>query len=337
MAQIVLGLAMAHGPLLNTPSDQWGQRAQADRRNPALFFNGGTYTFDDLVQARAHERFERQLDAGLMQERHAAVQRGIEALGEALRRSQADVAVIVGNDQMEIFGENNLPAFLVFQGETLSNGPVPEEAAAGQGPGLSIADWAYYPERPVTYAGVPDLGAHLIRTLGRDGFDVAQSRALPRNLRHGAATTPHAFGFVYRRVMHDKVLPNVPVFINTFYPPNQPSMQRCYAFGKTLRKAIESWPSQQKVALIASGGLSHFVIEEDLDRQVLDALEMRDESAIAALPDERFESGNSETRSWVALGGAFAASDLRFQVIDYVPCYRSEAGTGQAAGFAQWA
>jgi 3-O-methylgallate 3,4-dioxygenase len=88
------------------------------------------------------------------------------------------------------------------------------------------------------------------------------------------------------------------------------------------------------VAIAASGGLSHFVIDEDLDQQTLKALQHHDAAAIAALPRERLNSGNSEIRNWIAMAGA--VDHLEMQVIDYVPCYRSPAGTGCAMGFAQW-
>ena len=53
--------------------------------------------------------------------------------------------------------------------------------------------------------------------------------------------------------------------MNTYYPPNQPNPKRCYDFGRTLRSAIEAWPTKARVAILASGGLSHFVVDEDLD------------------------------------------------------------------------
>src|SRR5262249_16296475 len=181
----------------------------------------------------------------------------------------------------------------------------------------------------------PKLGLHIIETLTREDFDVAHPRPLPA----GAAGThgiPHAYGFVYRRLMHDEVIPNVPVFINTFYPPNQPSLSRCYELGRALRRAIESWDSPKRVAIIASGGLTHFVIEEDLDQQVLKALPEDDMATLLNLPVDELESGTSEIRNWIALAGAVEGTGLKMQLLDYVPCYRSAAGTGNAMGFAQW-
>jgi 3-O-methylgallate 3,4-dioxygenase len=113
-------------------------------------------------------------------------------------------------------------------------------------------------------------------------------------------------------------------------------VKRCFALGKALRRAIDDWDSDKRVALIASGGLSHFVIEEDLDDQILDAVKTRDESKLTSLPDVRFNSGTSEIRNWMVVAGALADTDLEMNLVDYVPCYRTEAGTGCAMAFAEW-
>jgi hypothetical protein len=335
MAKLVLGLGTSHGPLLNTPPDQWGQRAEADRRNPRLYFRGQPYTFDELAAARADEHFERELAPETLAARHAACQQALAALSDTLRHVAPDVVVIVGDDQEELYLDEHMPALSIYSGETVDNAPIPESMQAKRTPGLTIADWAYYPPEPRTVPCEPRLARHLIESLIADGFDVGHSRRLPAGT-HGNHGIPHAYGFVYRRLMHDDVIPNVPVFINTFYPPNQPTLPRCYAFGVALGHAIASWDAAKTVAVVASGGLSHFVIEEDLDQQVLAALQENDGDRLMALPVERFESGTSEIRNWIALAGALTATDLQMQVVDYVPCYRSIAGTGNAMGFAQW-
>ena len=136
--------------------------------------------------------------------------------------------------------------------------------------------------------------------------------------------------------LRDEVIPNVPVFINTFYPPNQPTVARCYKFGRALGRSIASWQPDKRVAIIASGGLSHFVIDEDFDREALAAMEAKDEARMTALPADRFRSGTSEVKNWIPVAAALAETDLEMNVVDYIPCYRSEAGTGNAMGFAFW-
>jgi hypothetical protein len=88
------------------------------------------------------------------------------------------------------------------------------------------------------------------------------------------------------------------------------------------------------VAVIASGGLSHFVIDEELDHQVIKGLKDQDVELLFSIPREKLNSGNSEIRNWIAAAGAVEHLDMK--LIDYVPCYRSPAGTGGAMGFARW-
>ena len=88
--------------------------------------------------------------------------------------------------------------------------------------------------------------------------------------------------------------------------------------------------------MFASGGLSHFVIDEDLDRRVLDALAANAPDKLLAIPEDRYQSGSSEIKNWIPLSAIMADLDLDMTLVDYVPCYRSEAGTGNAMGFVYW-
>jgi hypothetical protein len=60
----------------------------------------------------------------------------------------------------------------------------------------------------------------------------------------------------------------------------------------------------------------------------------KDAGALADLPVDRLNLGTSEIRNWMVVSGA--AGDLDMKLIDYVPCYRSPAGTGTANGFYWW-
>ena len=88
--------------------------------------------------------------------------------------------------------------------------------------------------------------------------------------------------------------------------------------------------------MIASGGLSHFVIDESFDLDVINALERGDGEALSAIPEAMFQAGTSEIKNWIVAAGMMAESGLAMTMVDYVPCYRSEAGTGSGMGFAYW-
>ena len=95
-------------------------------------------------------------------------------------------------------------------------------------------------------------------------------------------------------------------------------------------------PSGRKVAVIGSGGFSHFVIDEEIDRTVLAALEAGDFDRLTAIPENLFQSGTSEIKNWMPLAAIMAGCGLEMTLVDYVPCYRSAAGTGNAMAFAYW-
>jgi 3-O-methylgallate 3,4-dioxygenase len=78
------------------------------------------------------------------------------------------------------------------------------------------------------------------------------------------------------------------------------------------------------------------VIEEDLDLRILDGLRNDDVAKLTDYPDVRFRAGTSEIKNWIALAGAVSGSGLEPKIVDYVPCYRTEAGNGCAMGLAEW-
>ncbi|HZT06401.1 MAG TPA: protocatechuate 3,4-dioxygenase [Chloroflexota bacterium] len=333
MAKIVLGIGSSHGPQLALPPTQWSRRAAADRQNPQLWFQGVTYSYPDLLELRGSKRFEAELDEEKAQRRFDACQRAIAHLADTLARTAPDVVVILGDDQHEAFGEDNMPAINVYWGETIDDAPA-ESEDWGQAYMYTTAPLGNPPRNRVSHPTDSALGLHLIEHLTGAGFDVAHSRYLAPEHHHG--TIGHAFYYVYRRLMNNRVLRNVPILLNTYYWPNQVPVKRCYQLGSALRQAIDTWDSDARVAIVASGGLSHFVIEEDLDEQIIDALRRRDADQLTSIPDVRFNSGTSEIRNWIAMAGALAETDLEMSLVDYVPCYRTEAGTGCAMGFAEW-
>ncbi len=334
MAAVVLGLGVSHGPLLSTPPEQWQARVEADRKNPAHAFRGGTHTFDQLVEMRAGENLAAQVALDMRTTRHAACQQAIATLVDVLADAKPDILVLVGNDQREIFKPEFTPTFSVFYGETITNPAISEERLSKLGPGLAVAHWANSPDDDTNYPGVPDLGRHIITSVTRDEFDVAALTTMPTGPR--GASLPHAFGFLYRRIMNDSPIPAVPIILNTFFPPNQPTVGRCFDFGRAIGRAIASWDSDQRVAVIASGGLSHFVVDEEFDRQVIAAMQAKDKAALEKIPADRFRSGTSETKNWITTVGAMSETALEMNLLDYVACYRSEAGTGNAMAFATW-
>jgi AcrR family transcriptional regulator len=335
MAHIRFGLATSHGPMLSIPPEYWVDRVSADRENPRHFFKGKTYTFDQMVELRRGERLADQITPEVSRARHERCQNSIRRLADFFDEHRPDVAVVIGNDQMEVFTGDHVPALAIFWGDYVEGHPRTPEFLAKLNRGVARAEADRTPAVYTQYPCLPALGKHMIEGAIGEGFDVAQLRRLPVG-EIGVNSAPHAYGFVYRRIMRDKVVPHVPVFVNTFYPPNQPPVARCFAFGRALARAVASWPEDWSVAVIASGGLTHFVVDEELDAAILDGIEKGDVAALSRISESMFQSGTSEIKNWIVAAGAMAEAGLSMNLLDYVPCYRSEAGTGSAMGFAQW-
>jgi 3-O-methylgallate 3,4-dioxygenase len=325
MAKIVLGLGTSHSPMLSTPVEIWHLHADRDQKNKALEFRGRTYNYEGLKQSRAREKLEQHLSSEIWQSKQESCQQAIMALGKKLSEVSPDVVVIVGDDQHELFHEDGMPAFAIFWGERIQCIPPHEPVHSS----IAAARRDQFGDEPEWYAVESELGKHMVVQMMTEGFDIAQ---LTRQAN--GRTVGHAFTFVRRRIIREKILPILPVTINTYFPPNQPTAARCYAFGKALRHAIESWDSTKRVAVVASGGLSHFVVDEELDRSVLKAMSEHDEKAIGSYGEPLFQSGSSEIKNWISAAGAL--EHLKMEIVNYAPAYRSAAGTGVGLAFAQW-
>jgi aromatic ring-opening dioxygenase catalytic subunit (LigB family) len=324
--------------LLSTPADKWDLRAQADRENPELAFRGGKYTFRELYELRKAEKdFRKEIEIAVREERHQRNQRALDRLGQKLAEVNPDVIVLVGDDQEEWFHGEVRPSFTVYCADQVVNTALDHEEVKTMQPGLAIAMTANHPNENHIYP-VPSLAHHIVDQAIEDEFDIAVSTEQPKNAK-GLVGVGHAVGFIYRRILKDRPVPIVPVLLNTFYPPNQPTAKRCYDFGRSIGKAIKSWNGEKKnkrVAVCASGGISHFVVDEEFDERMLSAIKKRNTKMIFAEPNSNFRSGTSETKNWIAVAGILSDTGLNMNLIDYVPCYRSEAGTGSGMGYAIW-
>ena len=142
MAELVLGLATSHSPLLSTPPEYWDLRAKADRSNRRLYFRGRAYDFDTLVWERA-PGFANQTSLETRRERYARCQDALDALAKKFREAAPDAVVIVGNDQREIFSDSLTPAITVYRGNQIENIPFTREEPS---PGLAIAEHGNCPQ-----------------------------------------------------------------------------------------------------------------------------------------------------------------------------------------------
>jgi 3-O-methylgallate 3,4-dioxygenase len=309
-----------------SPAEDWPRFIDRDGMRDFLDKEGEPASYRDLLQ-RVEPHVAGELTPERFAARHAEAQAGADRLKNVLKRAELDALIVVGDDHKEIYQDNNMPALVVYYGKTIRNVPFN---------GFSGPDWArratarYYEEKaPRDYPVASDLALHLIGSLIDQEFDPVASDRLPEGKGEG-----HAFGFVRKRLMEDPELPVVPIFLNTYFPPTQPTPRRCYRLGEAIRSAVESFPGDARIGIVGSGGLSHFVVDEDLDHAVIDACRRNDAAVLQSLPRRKLNSGSSEIRMWICAAGASEHLDVKWS--SYTPGYRTPAGSGTGLGFLYW-
>lgn len=307
MAELVGVFGTSHSPALITPHQEWPALEPKLRRDVVPELGGCRERWP------AHEKRYRS------------------AIAELRRRILAvspDVLVVVGSDQRENFGRQSAPVFEMFLGPLV-------EASAGNRRTEDAASHRVSMTVPV------DLGREVLTDLCASGFDVAHATAVSHAFGIG-----HAVSWPLRFLdLVGEDLAVLPLITNVWDPPNVPGVTRCLALGRALRSAIERAGSSARVAVLASGGLSHLVLDEELDGRVLQALksdhperwgivsdeELREAHTQHGLPLEL--NGTIEITDWIIADGC---ADSAADVIDYIPGYRTETGIGVGMCFASW-
>ncbi|MEV4241617.1 hypothetical protein AB0J47_41425 [Nocardia sp. NPDC049737] len=311
--------------LLAAPPHWWAERAEHDRANPELYDSTGVIrSFDELAEA-AGSRFDERCTPEVWEDDWRRCQAALTRLREDFRRVAPDVVLIVGDDQRELFSENNQPAMAISAAPAMSTGLLDDHDSEF----LKDAARSYLMDDEFAFAGHAALADDLARGLTNEGFDIAWMNAAPPGTGFG-----HAYGFPIHKFLQPDPVAVIPFMLNTYYPPNQPSPRRCFELGRALRAAAAASPIDARIAVLASGGLSHFVVDEALDRQVLSAIVSKDAEALCALPAALLNSGSSEIRNWITAAGAMEGRPVDWS--EYVPIVRSAAGTGCGMGFLSW-
>ena len=327
MARLAAAFGSSHSVMLAATAEDWTRFRESDPRMPYYDRDGSPLGYADLL-ARAPRDAASRATPKLLRERFDAVQQAMARMKEEIASAKLDALVVVGDDQHELFQDQHMPALAVYYGESIRNAAQPKEPPA---------DWYQRAQArrreesgDVHYPCDAKLARHLIEGLIEREFDVSAVAALGEGQFEG-----HAYSFVHRWYLKGAVVPIVPVFLNTYNAPNTPLPRRCLSLGRALKALVESYgETETRVGIIASGGLSHFVCDEELDHGVIDALERKDFARLAALDPRRLMAGSSEIRNWIVV--AAAAADLKLSWMSYTPVYRTPALTGIGMGFARW-
>jgi len=329
MAQVVLGIGASHTPLLTLTAEQWQHRAAADYANPELNLSDGRLLTYELVLAELGPRCANLIAPEILAAKERACAAALERLADELEQAAPSVVVIVGDDHHEMFTSANQPAISIYHGaDMLTSDLFGDEGAA---PWIHDMGRGYLMEAQHRLVGAPEFALHLIRGLVDEHFDVGACSHIEARGRAGLG---HAYGFIVQRLLRGRRVPIVPILLNTYFGPNVPTAARCHDLGLAIHRVIEAMPSGQRVAVVGSGGLSHFVVDEELDQRVLGAIRCGDHSALRSIPRGALNSGSSEILNWIVAAGAVGRLPLAWS--EYQPLFRTPAGTGVGAGFAAW-
>lgn len=243
----------------------------------------------------------------------ADVRTAFSELGRRIAAARPQAVVVISDDHLHNFFLDNLPAFAV---------------GAADGYASPIENWLKAEKRILP--GDAALGAYLVGEAYEAGFD--PSLSLNLSLDHGTLTPLELAGL-------ERSTPIVPVMINCVQPP-LPTMRRSLDLGRFLGRALRAYSGLERVAVLATGGLSHDVgtprmglVNETFDRGFLDHLAAGDDEALLNFSMRHVnEAGNGaeEVRMWLAAHGAAGPSTL--DVIYYKGLTDWYAGIGVA----QW-
>ncbi|HXD74695.1 MAG TPA: hypothetical protein VN628_13195 [Vicinamibacterales bacterium] len=221
--------------------------------------------------------------------------RAMNEVGKVLDEAKPDVILFLGADHVETFSVSCVPTFCIVAGDTA------HAKFAGREHKLPIA------------RGMAEDILHKLVT--EHNFDISYSED---------AELGHAFSIPFEYVIGNRKIPVIPFFTNVYVPP-LPTARRCAALGKALADIIKG--RKERVAIIASGGMSHFPgttkylhPEFDFDRWLVSQMEAGNTDALLNMtPEQLDEVGNTEMLSWAVMFGAIGAH--RGELIDYIPTW----------------
>lgn len=241
-----------------------------------------------------------------------AVLNAFAAINQTLKERDADTVIIIGDDHYALFGPHCIPRCLIGIGDV--EGPAEEW--------LGIARVPFLTNEP--------LARHIMTSGFADGVDWAFAKAI--TVDHAIAV-PHHYA-----VKSNPKLRTIPVYLNCGVLPVIDS-RRAQAIGQSIRRAIDSWPGDERVAVFGTGGISHWVgaaqmgqVNEAFDRRVLGLAEQGDVEALMAIGDaeilETAGNGALEIKNWICAMAILG--DVRAEIMAYEPIREWICGCGFA-------
>lgn len=229
-----------------------------------------------------------------------------------MRELAPDVCIVVYNDHASAFSLEVIPTF-----------------ALGLADAFPVADEGYGPRAVPPVVGHPELAWHLAEQLILDEFDLTLVNEMA--VDHGL-TVPLSVLFGRPEAWPCRV---IPLCVNVIqYPP--PTGRRCLRLGRALRRAVEAWPGDERVAVLGTGGMSHQLhgqraglINVDFDHAFLDGL-VGDPEKVAEIGHTELlrEAGAEgiELVMWLVMRGALDAQVKEVYRATHVPTSNTHNG-----------
>jgi protocatechuate 4,5-dioxygenase, beta chain len=241
-----------------------------------------------------------------------AVFEGFERSKQVMAEINPDIVIEVYNDHGTAFSLQYIPTF-----------------SLGVAAEFQPADEGWGPRKVPVVKGDPEFAWHLVESLILNEFDMTIINEM--EVDHGL-TVPLSLMFGQKDAWP---CPVIPLCVNVVtYPP--PTGKRCYALGKAIRKAVESYPKDLRVAIFGTGGMSHQIhgercglINKAFDKSFLDRL-TSDPEGLSQMPHMEYvrEAGAEgiEMVMWLIMRGALGDNVEELYRFYHVPASNTAVG-----------
>jgi protocatechuate 4,5-dioxygenase, beta chain len=226
-----------------------------------------------------------------------------EKITSRVKELRADTIIVIGDDHYTNFGPHCIPNYLIAIGDV--DGPVE--------PFLNIQKAPIQNNEP--------LARHILNTGYSEGIDWSFAKSI---------TVDHAVAIPYHLAVRSiPGVKTIPIYLNAAVAPLIPS-RRAHQIGESIRRAVQSWPGNERVAVYGTGGISHWVgsfgmgrINVEFDHRILDMFQKGDVEGLIALSDETILSeggdGCLEIKNWICAMGAFPGAKAEVIAYEAVP------------------
>lgn len=228
-----------------------------------------------------------------------------------IKNVNPDVIILVYNDHASAFSVELINTFVL-----------------GVADQFEPHDEGYGPRKVPTVIGHADLSAHILESLILDEFDMALANEM--TVDHGL-TVPLTVMFDKPDAWPCQV---IPLCVNVIKYP-QPTGNRCFNLGRALRRAVESYPEDLKVAVFGTGGMSHQLqgeraglINQEFDKKFIDTLADNPEALLKIDHVEYMRDAGSEGIElimWLVMRGAMQSPREAYRFY-HVPMSNTAAG-----------